>query len=57
MQSPAGALVIIIPMLICIIAFMALAYRRDRISMWLFAPYALWVAFATVLNASIGILN
>jgi tryptophan-rich sensory protein len=44
-------------MLICIIAFMALAYRRDRISMWLFAPYALWVAFATVLNASIGILN
>lgn len=57
MQSPAGALVIIIPMLICIIAFMALTYRRDRISMWLFAPYALWVAFATVLNASIGMLN
>ncbi|MDO3443455.1 TspO/MBR family protein [Agrobacterium sp. V1] len=57
MQSPAGALVIIIPMLVCILAFMALTYRRDRISMWLFVPYALWVAFATVLNASIGILN
>lgn len=57
MQSPAGALIIIIPMLVCILAFIALTYRRDRISMWLFVPYALWVAFATVLNASIGILN
>lgn len=57
MQSPAGALVIIVPMLICIVAFMALTYRRDRLSMWLFVPYAVWVAFATVLNASIGMLN
>ncbi|EMS99323.1 tryptophan-rich sensory protein [Agrobacterium tumefaciens str. Cherry 2E-2-2] len=57
MQSPVGALVIIVPMLICIVAFVALAYRRDRISMWLFVPYAVWVAFATVLNASIGLLN
>ncbi|AQS62876.1 Tryptophan-rich sensory protein [Rhizobium rhizogenes] len=57
MPSPAGALIIIIPMLVCILAFIALTYRRDRISMWLFVPYALWVAFATVLNASIGILN
>ncbi|MCA2370545.1 tryptophan-rich sensory protein [Agrobacterium genomosp. 3 str. CIP 111-78] len=57
MQSPVGALIIIIPMLVCILAFIALTYRRDRISMWLFVPYALWVTFATVLNASIGILN
>lgn len=57
MQSPAGALVIIVPMLICILAFIALTYRRDRVSMWLFVPYALWVGFATLLNASIGILN
>lgn len=57
MQSPAGALIVIIPMLISILAFIALSYRRDRISMWLFVPYAVWVAFATVLNASIGMLN
>jgi tryptophan-rich sensory protein len=57
MQSPAGALVIIVPMLICILAFIALTYRRDRVSMWLFVPYALWVGFATLLNASIGLLN
>ncbi|OAE43466.1 TspO/MBR family protein [Agrobacterium tumefaciens] len=57
MQSPVGALVIIIPMLICIIAFMVLTFSRDRLSSLLFAPYALWVAFATVLNASIVVLN
>ncbi|KJF68947.1 TspO/MBR family protein [Rhizobium nepotum] len=57
MQSPTGGLVIIIPMFICIVAFITLTYSRDRISMWLFAPYAVWVAFATVLNASIVLLN
>ena len=57
MQSPTGALVIIIPMLICIIAFVTLTYSRDRVSMWLFVPYAVWVAFATLLNASIDWLN
>ncbi len=57
MQSPVGALVIIIPMLICIIAFMVLTFSRDRLSSLLFAPYALWVAFATALNASIVVLN
>ena len=57
MQSPAGALVIIIPMLICILAFIVLNYSRDRVSMWLFVPYALWVAFATALNFSIFVLN
>jgi len=57
MQSPTGALVVIIPMLICIIAFITLTYSRDGISMWLFVPYALWVAFATMLNASIDWLN
>jgi tryptophan-rich sensory protein len=57
MQSPTGGLVIIIPMLICIVAFITLTYSRDRISMWLFVPYAVWVAFATMLNASIVLLN
>ena len=57
LQSPTGALVIIVPMLICVLAFIALTYSRDRISMWLFVPYALWIAFATLLNASIAVLN
>lgn len=57
MQSPAAGLIIIVPMLICIIAFIILTSRRDRLSMLLFIPYAAWVGFATLLNASILCLN
>ncbi|MGV1871034.1 TspO/MBR family protein [Agrobacterium rosae] len=57
MQSPTGALILIVPMLICMIAFIIMTSTRDRISMWLFVPYAVWVAFATLLNASIVYLN
>lgn len=57
MQSPIGALILIVPMLICVIAFIILTSSRDRLSMWLFVPYAVWVAFATLLNASIVYLN
>ncbi|NTJ44270.1 tryptophan-rich sensory protein [Agrobacterium larrymoorei] len=57
MQSPEAALIVIIPMLICIIAFIVITSRRDRVSMWLFVPYAAWVSFATLLNGSIAYLN
>ena len=57
MQSPIGALILIVPMLICVIAFIIMTSTRDRVSMWLFVPYAVWVAFATLLNASIVYLN
>ncbi|MBM3483942.1 MAG: tryptophan-rich sensory protein, partial [Alphaproteobacteria bacterium] len=33
------------------------SWRRDRTSAWLFAPYAAWVAFASVLNDAILVLN
>ena len=52
-----GALVIIVAMLLTILAFVAREWSRDRWSALLFAPYALWVSFATVLNASIVVLN
>jgi tryptophan-rich sensory protein len=51
------ALVVILLLLATIIAFIATAWRRDRAAAWLFAPYAVWVAFASVLNASIFALN
>lgn len=56
-QNPTLALVIIVPMLVCILAFIWKSQNVDRISMWLFVPYALWVAFATLLNGSIVLLN
>jgi benzodiazapine receptor len=31
--------------------------QLDTIAAWLLAPYALWVAFATVLNAALWRLN
>ena len=51
------ALMVILLLLAAILAFFALAWRQDRAAAWLFAPYALWVMFASVLNAAIWLLN
>jgi tryptophan-rich sensory protein len=51
------ALVVILLMLAAILAFIATAWRLDRVAAWLFVPYAAWVAFASVLNGSIWMLN
>jgi benzodiazapine receptor len=57
MQSIGGGLVVVVAMLVLILAFIALAWNRERVSALLFLPYAAWVAFATTLNASIFFLN
>ncbi len=57
LQLPGLGLVVIIALLVAIIGFIVLARRIDRLAAWLFAPYALWVAFATLLNFSIWWLN
>jgi benzodiazapine receptor len=51
------ALAVILLLLAAILAFIAASWRQDRMAAWLFAPYAAWVAFASVLNASILVLN
>ena len=51
------ALVIVLLLLGTVSAFIALSWRQDRMTAWLFVPYAAWVAFASVLNASIYWLN
>jgi tryptophan-rich sensory protein len=51
------ALIVILLLLGGIVLFIARSWRTDRPSAWLFAPYAAWVAFATLLNASILWLN
>jgi translocator protein len=51
------ALVVILLLLAAILAFIALSWRKDRVSAWLFVPYAAWVAFASVLNGAIFVLN
>jgi translocator protein len=51
------ALLIVLLLLGTIGAFIALSWRQDRLTAWLFVPYAAWVAFASVLNAAIYWLN
>jgi tryptophan-rich sensory protein len=51
------ALVVILLMLAAILAFIATAWRQDRVAAWLFVPYAAWVAFASMLNGAIWMLN
>lgn len=48
---------VILPMLAAILAFIAYSWPRDRLAAWLFVPYALWVAFASLLNISLAALN
>ena len=47
----------IVGLLGVIVAFMASVRRRDDFSFWLFAPYAAWVSFATVLTWTIWLMN
>lgn len=57
LQSPGAALVVILALLASILAFIRLTWGFDRVAALLFVPYAAWVAFATLLNASIWWLN
>lgn len=51
------ALVVIALLFATILGFIATAWRVDRLAAGLFVPYALWVAFASLLNGSIWVLN
>ncbi|MDA1055975.1 MAG: tryptophan-rich sensory protein [Planctomycetota bacterium] len=51
------ALGVVLVLLGTILTFIVASWRRDSASACLFAPYAAWVAFASVLNASILALN
>ena len=45
-------LAVILLLLVVILAFISTAWHRHRLTALLFVPYAAWVAFASVLNAS-----
>ncbi len=51
------ALAIILPLLAVILAFIATSRKIDGLAALLFVPYAAWVSFASLLNASILALN
>lgn len=51
------ALIDIVAMLICIVAFIAINMTSNRPAALLFVPYALWVCYATALNFTLWRLN
>jgi translocator protein len=57
LQQIGLALVVVLALLCTILAFIVAAWKVDRFAAWLFVPYAAWVAFASLLNASIWTLN
>jgi len=57
LERIAPALMVVTALLVTVIAFIGVGWRRDRASSLLFVPYAGWVAFATLLNLSIWLLN
>jgi translocator protein len=56
-RSPALALLDNFVLLALVLWCMVVFHRIHRVAGWLFIPYALWVAFAVVLNACIVVLN
>jgi translocator protein len=56
-HRPGAALVIVTALLATILIFIVMRWPRDRIAALLFTPYAAWVAFASLLNGAIWILN
>ena len=57
LHRPSLAWIDIMALLASIVAFIVLARPISAGAAWLFVPYALWVGFATVLNATIVRLN
>ena len=56
-QSAGLGLAVIVPLLALIAIYIAVSWRSDRVAALLFVPYGFWVAFASLLNASILVLN
>ncbi len=56
-RQPGWALVDIVALWISIIIMIFFFYRVNRVAAMIQIPYLLWVSFATVLNASIWVLN
>lgn len=51
------ALLVILLLVAAIVSFIISTWRPDRTAAWLFVPYLAWVAFATLLNAALWLLN
>ena len=55
--KPLAGLLVILPLLLMILVTIRRFWPLDRLAAALLVPYAVWVAFAAVLNAEIWRLN
>ena len=51
------ALIVIVLLLVAIVATIRASLPLSKIAAWLLVPYALWIAYASTLNAGIVALN
>ena len=56
-HRPGTALAVILALLSAIVIFQVTTWKTDKVSAILFAPYACWVAFASLLNVEMVRLN
>lgn len=57
LHSPTAGLIVIAALIVALGATIRAFHRFDRPAAWLLVPYAAWVSFASILNASIWWLN
>lgn len=57
MRAIGAAFAEILVLLLAVLATTYVFWQRDRVAGMLFVPYAVWVGFATVLNAALWRLN
>lgn len=57
LRSLVGGLAVIVVLGAAIVATIRAVGRRSRVGAWLLVPYAAWVAFATILTATLVGLN
>ncbi|UFX46948.1 tryptophan-rich sensory protein [Bradyrhizobium sp. 41S5] len=57
LHRPGVALAVIVALLSAIVTFQITTWKVDKISALIFTPYALWVAFASLLNLALVRLN
>lgn len=57
LHRPGLALIEIGCLLLVIVGFIARTWTRCQPAAWLFVPYALWVGYASALNAALWLMN
>jgi len=56
-RMPALALIIIAAIFVLMLWYLSRTWDRDRVSFWLFAPSALYIAYVTAMTAAIVAMN